>query len=69
MSVLDDWRDLSRGRVRIETGEPDPDERTKLRQGSVLIVIGFTVLAVAGDYWLAVFAMSIAGVFVQLLAE
>lgn len=67
MSVLDDWRDLSSGHVRVETGPHTPEERQKLKQGSVLIVVGFTVLGLSQDWVVTTFAMMIGGVFVRIL--
>lgn len=69
MNLLDDWRDIHRGRVRVETGEPTDEERRKMRQGSILVLVGFTTLALSGDYLTTVFVMSIAGVFVNILLD
>lgn len=70
MSVRDCWP-FSRyeGRVRIETGPYSETERQQLRKGGPVVVVGFLVLGISQDWWLAVFAMMITSVFANIYFE
>lgn len=67
MSVRDKWP-FSRyeGRVRVEFGPYTSAERERVRDGSVVFVVGVLVASLTQDWPLAVFAMAVAGVFVRV---
>lgn len=57
MRLIDDLRDRHRGRFRVSTGPPTPEERQKMRLGVPVFIVGLAVYTFTNSHAYAFFAM------------